>query len=102
FMIGGLAGANGGKKGAPGVGHAAAEGVEIEAEASRFTKQAAGEIVERKAAGRRLFEEALRDQVAQHAVQRIAIGAGGGGEIADFGMAGFDMIGDAKRGGDVY
>src|SRR6185503_20635885 len=90
FVIGGLAGADGGKKRSPGVRHTATDGIEIETDVSRFSQQAAGEIVEREAARRRLFKEPLANQVAQQPVQRIAVGTRGGGEIGDFGLPGLD------------
>ena len=45
FVIGRLAGADGGEERSPGVRHAAADSVEVEANAARFAQQSAGEVV---------------------------------------------------------
>jgi hypothetical protein len=52
--------------------------------------------------GQGISGQATVDQVAEYPAQRVAIGAGGGGEIADFGLPCFNVIGDAERGGDVH
>ena len=52
LVIGRLAGADGGEERSPGVRHAAADGVEVEANAARFAQQAAGEVIECELAGR--------------------------------------------------
>jgi hypothetical protein len=83
------------------VRHAATHSVEVEAQANGAVQQPAGGFIEREAARRRLFEDAFARQVAQHAVERVAVGAGESGEIADAGMPGGEVVGNAQSGGYV-
>jgi hypothetical protein len=96
-VIGRLAGADSGEQRAPGVGHASSDSRQIEAQTARLPKPPARGFVEREASTLRLFEDASAHQMAQDAMQRIAIGARRGGHTIDIGGACFNMIGDAQR-----
>lgn len=101
FVVGGSAGADGGEKRGPGVGHAAAETIEIEADAGAGREELAGGVIEFEMAGGGFEEDSLGDEMAEDAVEGFGVGSGGGGEVCNFGVAGVEVFGDAESDGDV-
>src|SRR5207253_10216382 len=61
--IGGPAGTDVAEQGAPGVGHAAADAVEVEADPQARVEQAAGGLIQGEPAGGPPFEHALADEL---------------------------------------
>ena len=98
LLVGGLAGADVVEQRAPGMGHPAADALEIE-EAPRI-----GELLGCVVAGEPsrcwLPEHAVGDQVAQDGVQGIAVAAGRRGQVGDVVVAFGDELGNAQGGGD--
>ena len=85
----------------PRIRHAAADRVEVHAVLGGRLEQPSRRVVEREAAGRRLDEHALADEMPQDALQGLAVRSRRGGERVDIGGAGRQVIGDAQRDGDV-
>jgi hypothetical protein len=77
--------------------HATADPAEIQAEAHPRVQQPPGRPVQREAAWTGLFEQALADQVPQHAAQGAGVGARGRGQLGDLGEPGLHVVGDPER-----
>ena len=75
-MIGRRAGPHRMEEAPPRPRHATAEPVEIQSEACDRIQQRPGRLVQREPAGQRFLEHALADEMPQHPVQGIGIGAG--------------------------
>jgi len=78
------------------VRHAAANTIQIEAQADRLLQQRSRGLIKSEPPGRRLLEEPLAHQVPQHPVERVAIGARCGGELTDLRVSCCDVIGDPQ------
>jgi len=78
------------------VSHPAADAVQVE---ERQARELFGGPVAGEPARGLLGEHALGDKVAEDGVQGVRVAAGRGGEVGDAGVAGRDVLGEAKRGG---
>src|SRR5207244_1114782 len=87
-VIGWRPGPDGTEQAAPGIRHAAAEAVEVEAKTCGGVQQAAGGFVQRETAGRRFLEHALADEVPQHSPQRVGVGARRRGQVLNLSYPG--------------
>ena len=85
----------------PCVGHAAAEAVEIEAETRGRVEQQARRLVQREPAWDGFLENPLADEVFQHPVQGIDVGARCRGQVTDLARPRGDAVGDPQRHHDV-
>ena len=96
LVVGGCPCPDVGGEGAPGVGKAAADALEVQAEPQRGIEQAPSGVVQRETAGRRLLKHAFAHQVSEHPVQGSGVAAGCGGQAIDFRISGGEEVGDPQ------
>lgn len=96
LVIGGSARADGAEEAAPGIGHAAADASEVQAEVQRQIEQSQSCFIEREATGRWLLKDAFAHQMPEHPLQGVGIALCLLGKSCDVSGTGGEVVGDPQ------